>query len=101
MNAIQLRDALLKAIVSISIPENYTCVDFGFTKYKHAQNIIIRFNRGENPSSSYYFYEFGEKVKVWDEVANDFTYLSAEKALESIKEEFKKLGGEFNYAYNI
>ena len=101
MNAIQLRDAIVKAIDSIGVPEDYTCVDFSFTKYSLAQNVTVRFNRGENPSSSYSF-TFGliGEVKVWDEVTNDFTELGTEKALESIKEEFQKLGGIFD-ANNI
>ena len=100
MKAEDLRDAVIKAIDSVSVPGKLVSIGIDFTKYSNFCTVSVNFH-SRNTSVSYGF-DFGtvERTTLWREDKRIVTNLSREQALEELKAKFEELGGIFD-ANNI
>ena len=97
MKAEDLRNAVIKAIDSVSVPEELVSIGIDFTKYSNFCDMSVYFHRCTGSVS--YRFEFGtvEHTSIWEEDTNKITKLSREQALEEVKARFEELGGKFEY----
>lgn len=97
MKAEDLRNAVIKAIDSVSVPEKLISIGIDFVKYSNFCAVSVYFHKYIGSVS--YRFEFGsvDRTSLWEEDTSVITKLSREQALEEVKARFEELGGKFDY----
>ena len=91
----QLRNAVIKSIDNIESISNMVCVGCDYNRHTDCEVLRIIIDYG-NPAERRLTYRFSDRgtIKFTEEEA---IIISADEALEEIKQEFRKLEVDFDY----
>ena len=103
MDILKLRDAITEAIDKTDVkgdtPEENFCVSVDFSKFKHSIYLAVRFQSDTSSSTIRFDRAFGSmSVRIFHD-EGDIPGTSIEVGLEEIRNNFKKMGVEFNGEY--
>lgn len=103
MDILKLRDAVTAAIDKAEVkgdtPEENFCVSVDFSKFKHSIYLAVRFQSDTSSSTIRFDRAFGSmNVRIFHD-EGDIPGTSIEVGLEEIRNNFKKMGVEFDGKY--
>lgn len=103
MDILKLRDDVIAAIDKTEVkgdtPEEYFSVNVDFIKFKHSLYLAVRFQSDTSSSTVRFDKAFGSiNVRIFHD-DDDIPGTSIEVGLEEIRNNFKKMGVEFDGKY--
>lgn len=91
MNVMDVKKAVIAAVESVTIPEDYVCVSYSVTRFKNFEEIAVCFNVDEAATLEKYTFYFGSCLE--SNYNNESTeYMSNGELFNKLSERFLELG---------